>query len=71
MKNIVGSKLKIVALSLLVLAMIILMYNTLSDFKYWIAVIIITVSLGLINYEYFMLYNKTKTNKSDNSNKAI
>ncbi|NVN95889.1 MAG: hypothetical protein HXX18_11455 [Bacteroidetes bacterium] len=60
MKNPFGSRSKIVALSLLILAMIIIMYNAPSDIKYWIASSITFVSLVLINYEYFILYNKTK-----------
>ena len=60
MKNPFGSRSKIVALSLLILAMIIIMYNAPSDIKYWIALSITFVSLVLINYEYFILYNKTK-----------
>ncbi len=62
MKNPFGSKTKILALSMLIFAMIILLYNALSDFKYWIAVSITFVSLILINYEYFVLYKKTKNN---------
>ena len=60
-KNTFGSILKIIALSLLIMAMIIILYDyALSDFKYWIAVCITFVSLVLINYDYFALYNKTK-----------
>lgn len=60
MENPFGSRSKIIALSLLVMAMTILMYNTLSDFKYWIGVSIILVALALINYEYFILFKKNK-----------
>ena len=60
MKNPFGSRSKVVSLSLLILAMIIIMYNAPSDIKYWIALSITFVSLVLINYEYFILYNKTK-----------
>ncbi|MEI6695131.1 MAG: hypothetical protein WCO13_03590 [Bacteroidota bacterium] len=60
MKNPFGSKTKIMALSFLIMAMMLLLYNTLSDFKFWIALVISFVSLVLINYEYFVLYNKTK-----------
>ena len=60
MKNKFASKLKIIALSLLVFAMLLLMHDDGADYKYWIAVAISTVSLVLINYEYFLLYKKTK-----------
>ncbi|MFZ4414713.1 MAG: hypothetical protein ACOYOV_16635 [Bacteroidales bacterium] len=62
MKNPFGSKTKIIALSFLIIAMMLLLYNALSDFKYWIALAIIFISLVLINYEYFILYKKTKNN---------
>ena len=60
MKNTLGSRLKITALSLLIMAMTILMYSNESDFKYWIGVIIIFITLIIINYEYFVLYKKNK-----------
>jgi hypothetical protein len=63
MKNPFGSRSKVVALSLLILAMIIIMYNAPSDIKYWIAVTITFVSLILINYEYFALYKKNAEKK--------
>ncbi len=58
MKNPFGSRAKVLALSFLVMAMTVLMYNEISDFKYWIGVSIITISLILVNYEYFILYKK-------------
>jgi len=60
MKNPLGSRAKIVALSLLILANAIIINNASLDIKYWIALSIIFVSLLLINYEFFVLYNKTK-----------
>lgn len=60
MKNPFGSRAKIVALSLLILANAIIINNASLDIKYWIALSIIFVSLLLINYEFFVLYNKTK-----------
>lgn len=60
MKNTLGSRLKITALSLLIMAMTFLMYSKESDFKYWIGVIIIFITLIIINYEYFTLYKKNK-----------
>lgn len=60
MKNSLGSRLKIIALSLLIMAMTILMYSNESDFKYWIGVIIIFITLLVINYEYFVLYKKNQ-----------
>lgn len=63
MRNTLGSRLKIIALSFLIMAMTLLMYNEISDFKYWIGVIIIFVTLIIMNYDYFILYKK---NKDDN-----
>ncbi len=63
MKNALGSRLKIIALSLLIMAMTLLMYNEISDFKYWIGSIIIFITLIIMNYEYFTLFRK---NKNDN-----
>ncbi|MFZ4740426.1 MAG: hypothetical protein ACOYLE_04625 [Bacteroidales bacterium] len=63
MKNPFGSRSKIVALSLLILAMIVMMYNAPSDIKYWIAVTITFISLILINYEYFVLYKRNNEKK--------
>jgi hypothetical protein len=63
MKNSLGSRLKIIALSLLIMAMTMLMYNEISDFKYWIGVIIIFITLIIMNYEYIVLFKK---NKNDN-----
>ncbi|MFZ4741300.1 MAG: hypothetical protein ACOYLE_09085 [Bacteroidales bacterium] len=60
MKNPFGSRAKVVALSLLILANAIIINNASLDIKYWIALSIIFVSLLLINYECFILYNKTK-----------
>ena len=60
MKNPLGSRAKIVALSLLILANAIIINNASLDIKYWIALSIIFVSLLLINYGFFVLYNKTK-----------
>lgn len=60
MKNTLGSRLKIIALSLLIMAMTLLMYNEISDFKYWIGVIIIFITLIIMNYEYFSFYKKDK-----------
>jgi hypothetical protein len=60
-KRPIGSRLKIVGLSLLIMAMTILLYDyALSDFKYWISVCITFIALAIMNYEYFSLFNKTK-----------
>jgi hypothetical protein len=64
MKNPFGSRSKVIALSLLIMAMILLMYNAISDFKYWIALTITTISLVIINYEHFLVSGKSK--KDDN-----
>jgi len=41
------------------MAMTFLMYNDDSNFKYWIGVIIILISLIIINFDYF---KQTKSN---------
>lgn len=66
MKTTIGSRLKVFALSLLILSMIIMMYNDQVNIKYWIAITIIVISLGVINYDYFILYkNKKKEQTKD------
>ena len=61
MKTNIGSRIRIITLSLLILSMIIMMYNDQVNIKYWIAITIIVISLGVINYDYFILYkNKEK-----------
>ena len=60
MKTNIGSRIRIIALSLLILSMIIMMYNDQVNIKYWIAITIIVISLGVINYDYFILYNNKK-----------
>ncbi|MCX6230458.1 MAG: hypothetical protein NTZ33_02835 [Bacteroidetes bacterium] len=58
MKNKFGSKLKIMALSLLIIAMLLFMHNENADYKYWIALVISIISLAVINYESFRKNNK-------------
>ncbi|MEI6822026.1 MAG: hypothetical protein WCL51_08815 [Bacteroidota bacterium] len=66
MKTNIGSRIRIIALSLLILSMIIMMYNDQVNIKYWIAITIIVISLGVINYDYFILYkNKKKEQTKD------
>ncbi len=66
MKTTIGSRVRIIALSLLILSMIIMMYNDQVNIKYWIAITIIVISLGVINYDYFILYkNKKKDQTKD------
>ena len=60
MKTNIGSRIRIIALSLLILSMIIMMYNDQVNIKYWIAITIIVISLGVINYDYFILYKNKK-----------
>lgn len=57
--NTFNKKLKIIALSLLIMAMTFLMYSDDSNFKYWIGVVIIFISLLVIIYDFFKL---TKNN---------
>jgi hypothetical protein len=57
--NSFNNRLKIIGLSLLIMAMTFLMYNDDSNFKYWIGVIIILISLIIINFDYF---KQTKSN---------
>ena len=56
MKTKTGSRIRIIALSLLILSMIIMMYNDQVNIKYWIAITIIVISLMIINIDYFKLY---------------
>ena len=66
MKTNIGSKIKILALSLLILSMIIMMYNDQVNIKYWIAVSIIVISLAVINYDfYILLKNNHKERKKE------
>ena len=66
MKTNIGSRIRIIALSLLILSMIIMRYNDQVNIKYWIAITIIVISLGVINYDYFILYkNKKKEQTKD------
>ena len=66
MKTNIGSRIRIITLSLLILSMIIMMYNDQVNIKYWIAITIIVISLGVINYDYFILYkNKKKEQTKD------
>ena len=66
MKTNIGSRIRIIALSLLILSMIIMMYNDQVNIKSWIAITIIVISLGVINYDYFILYkNKKKEQTKD------
>ena len=37
-----------------------MMYNDQVNIKYWIAITIIVISLGVINYDYFILYKNKK-----------
>ncbi len=60
MKTNIGSRIRIITLSLLILSMIIMMYNDQVNIKYWIAITIIVISLGVINYDYFILYKNKK-----------
>ena len=60
MKTTIGSRIKVFALSLLILSMIIMMYNDQVNIKYWIAISIIVISLMIINYDYFRLYKNKK-----------
>ena len=60
MKTNIGSRIRIITLSLLILSMIIMMYNDQVNIKYWIAITIIVISLGVINYDYFILYKSKK-----------
>ncbi len=60
MKTTIGSRFKVFALTLLIIAMLCIMYNPIADIKYWIAFIIIVISLGIINYDYFILYKNKK-----------
>ena len=67
MKTIIGSRLKVFTMSLLILAMIIMMYNDQVDIKYWIAITIIVISLMIINYDYFILYKNRKKEQTKES----
>ena len=59
-------RLSIIGLSLLIISMALLMYNDYasSHFKYWLAFIIIVISLIIINYDVFTMNRKSKN--SDN-----
>ena len=67
MKTTIGSRIKVFTMSLLILAMIIMMYNDQVDIKYWIAITIIVISLMIINYDYFILYKNKKKDQTKES----
>jgi hypothetical protein len=58
MKNKFVGKLKIMALSLLIVAMLLFMHNENADYKYWIALVISIISIIVINLEFFKKNNK-------------
>jgi len=60
-----NNMIKIIALSLLIMAMTFLMYSDDSNFKYWIGVIIIFISLMIINYNFFKLSKNNNNNKEN------
>lgn len=62
--NTFNSKLKVIALSLLIMAMTFLMYNDDSNFKYWIGVIIILISLLVINFDFFKISKNNKNTEN-------